>query len=166
MTIELILDAEVAEAGGIVTGRVSWRDVETVPRDVYIELLYRTEGRGDTDRAVVDQVKLPGDTSGAHGFRLRVPDSGPISYDGRYIRVIWEVQLRFDVKLRRDPKHQARLGVLPKGGIVLWQRHTDPSAVGLSQPPPPTGAPTFADDASPFEPPTPDFEPPPSGEQR
>jgi hypothetical protein len=111
MTIELA--DEVIECGATVTGVVSWSGPKT-PRSVSVTLQYKTEGRGSTDKGEASTVQVPADNQGYHQFFLATPSDGPISFDGDLISVIWEIELRLDLKGRRDPKGHQRVEVLPR----------------------------------------------------
>ncbi len=111
MTVELA--EAVAECGGVVSGVVSWSGPKT-PRSVSVTLQYKTEGRGSTDSDEASTVDVLADNQGYQQFHLDVPSDGPISFDGDLISVIWEVELKLDLKGRRDLKECARLEVLPR----------------------------------------------------
>ena len=111
MTVE-VADA-VVECGATVSGIVSWSGPKT-PRSVSVTLKYKTEGRGSTDKGEASSVEVAADSQGYHQFHLTVPDSGPVSFDGDLISVIWEVELKLDLKGRRDLKEQQRVEVLPR----------------------------------------------------
>jgi len=130
MTIALDLDHVVAECGGHFTGRVSRQaDADGVSstsraRAVRLVLRYRTEGRGDTDRQDVSNLELELEPHGGlnTAFSLPVPPNGPVSYDGRMLRVLYEIEARVDVKLARDPKIERPVLVVPVGGLGVYDR--------------------------------------------
>lgn len=130
MTIAVELDQVVAECGGYFTGRVSRQpDADGVSstsraRAVRMVLRYRTEGRGDTNRREVSNLEFPLQPHGGLDtrFSLAVPASGPISYDGRMIRILYEIEARVDVKLARDPKIERPVLVVPIGGLGVYDR--------------------------------------------
>ena len=101
------------ECGDYVSGTASWNGPKT-PRSVRVALKYRTEGRGNTDEAELTTVELHADSQGYQQFQLKVPEEGPVSFDGNLISLIWEVELRLDLKGRRDPKESERVEILPK----------------------------------------------------
>jgi hypothetical protein len=107
------LDRGWSECGDYVSGTASWDGPKT-PRSVRVTLQYRTEGRGNTDKADVTEVQLHADNQGYQQFQLKVPSQGPVSFDGNLISLIWEVELRLDLKGRRDPTESERLEIMPK----------------------------------------------------
>lgn len=111
--MEIEIDQARAECGSRVTGRARWGGSKN-PRSVRVALIYKTEGRGNTDTGNVDSFELPPGATGDHGFELLVPIEGPMSYDGNLIRVVWDVELRLDLRARRDPTTEERIHVIPK----------------------------------------------------
>ena len=55
-------------------------------------------------------------------FRLAVPSNGPISYDGRLIRVLWRIEARVDVKLAMDRTTEIPVLIIPSGGWGLYHQ--------------------------------------------
>jgi len=51
---------------------------------------------------------------------LQVPPIGPISYDGYFIRVKWQLSARTDIKLAIDQLTEAEVLVVPQGGLGLY----------------------------------------------
>jgi hypothetical protein len=94
-------------AGSPVSGRVRIRALEPVRcRGVIVSVGWHTEGKGDTDRAAVfEEIVHQGELSvGEHvfPFAAHLPDS-PMSYTGKYIKIVWQVAARIDIALRTDP---------------------------------------------------------------
>jgi hypothetical protein len=130
--LSLELDTDVAECGDVVAGMVRWGRLESAPRSVRIQLRYWTEGRGDSDGGVVAEVELDGAVQGAGRFELPVPEAGPMSFEGKLIRVLWAAELIIDKTLRPDPDISHAITVLPRGGLALWARQaaTPPTVSG------------------------------------
>lgn len=126
--VDLTLTVNVAEVGSSVTGEVQRPprpiDDKDPVRALRLSLYYETEGLGDQDRHVASSVELPVGDDGVLNsrFELPVPSQGPISYDGRLMRVVWAVEARLDVKLRRDLKVSRPVLVVPLGGLGLYDR--------------------------------------------
>lgn len=123
------LDRDVVEVGGQVSGRVSRApdgDVTNASRarSIKLSLRHETSGRGDTDRKVVGAQEFDLDVHGSveAAFAITVPSSGPISYDGRLIRVRWELELRVDVKRASDPTAIVSVLVVPRGGADRYDK--------------------------------------------
>ena len=127
--IEIDLLTEVVECGEAVRGLVRWSPEEKMPRGIEVELQYHTEGRGDTDRKVMARAHhdvAEGDSGGELPVELLAPVDGPITYDGRLIRVIWTLEARLDMRLARDPSASQIVTVFPRGGHDLWAQSAPP----------------------------------------
>ena len=130
--LQLALQNDITEVGGSFRGRLIRmgdmddlaQDSESSVRAVRLRLHYRTEGRGDTDAKTIETYEFPADDYGGVNvdFDLAVPEDGPISYDGRLIRVLWEIEARVDIKMRRDKRTTAPVLVLPTNGWGLYSR--------------------------------------------
>lgn len=130
--LNVTLEATQAEVGASFRGRAVHRGWDGGPLDesrsrvrgVRVELRYQTEGRGTTARDTVATIELPADDNGNVGatFELPVPSTGPISYDGKLIRVLWEVKATVDVKHRRDAHVEVPVLVVPRNGFGLYPR--------------------------------------------
>lgn len=92
-------------------------------RSVEITLGYFTEGRATVDKETVSSATIPVDEYGmASGdVELAIPADAPISYDGRLIRVRWQIEATTDIKLGRDQKSSAFVLVVPVGGHGLYE---------------------------------------------
>jgi hypothetical protein len=84
------LDALVVECSGTVTGVARWSGNER-GWQARVVLGYRTEGRGDTDLAIVSRCLLGTDQAGTARFRVKVPSHGPVTYHGQLFRLLWYV---------------------------------------------------------------------------
>lgn len=86
-------------------------------RHVFARLQWRTEGRGDEDKAIAAeqdlfQGLLPGGLARHYSFNLRLPDR-PWSYAGQLVRIVWEVEVSIDVAFARDPSSSAAIVMRP-----------------------------------------------------
>ncbi|NIS82650.1 MAG: hypothetical protein GTO14_21165 [Anaerolineales bacterium] len=97
------------EPGGYLRGSVQVTPVSDLNcRHLNARLVWRTEGRGDRDREIVDELDLfqgllrAGDTS-YHTFHFNMPQE-PWSYAGYYVNIIWELEVAIDVPMAADPK--------------------------------------------------------------
>lgn len=112
----LLLDGVQAECGGAVTGTASWSG-NRGNRPVAVVLRYRTQGRGDTDSAVVARAELGVAESGQARFHLDVPIAGPVSYNGQLVRLLWQVAVQ--IPAGRGGIATAELTVAPRGWSQL-----------------------------------------------
>jgi len=128
--VQVLVDEDVVEVGGVLTGRlVRQPDTDGIleksrARSVRLQLRNFTEGRGDTDSTIARETELRIETHGGLDapFRLEVPHYGPISYDGRLIRVKWELRARLDLKMARDATTTVPVLVLPAGGWAIYDK--------------------------------------------
>lgn len=102
--------------GQQVRGHVEWQADKT-PQALDIRLRWVTAGRGTTDSGVAashtagpDQ---PGGLPPAVPFAFTVPVEGPCTYDGRLLRIRWEVHARLRLPWSRDEQEAAVLVVRP-----------------------------------------------------
>lgn len=116
---------DIAEVGSAFTGEVH-RDLDTgssTPiRGVRILLRLRVSGQGDTDDRDVSGLEIETDDNGriSNRFELPVPVDGPVSYEGRLMRVQWSIEVRIDVKRRRDSAFEFPVLVVPRGGYGAY----------------------------------------------
>lgn len=99
-------------------------------RAVRVELSYETEGRGDTDSDDLFEFVMPIDRfgMGSADVQIDVPSNAPISYDGRLIRVKYEIHIRTDVSASIDHATDIPVLVVPVGGATTYhQAHPLPS---------------------------------------
>lgn len=128
--IEIELDEYVVEVGEQITGRITrWPDADGITakskvRKIGLSLRYKTSGRGTTDISAVSTQHFECDShGGANGtISLIVPSTGPVSYDGKLIRVQWSVEARVDIKMARDQKEHIDVLVVPRNGFAVYDR--------------------------------------------
>ena len=130
--VELTVHNPLVEVGSIVRGRLvrvgELQDLATSSstrvRELRLALRWVTEGRATTDSEVVDGRTFPVDEYGRldTGFELAVPPTGPISYDGRLVRVRWRIEVEVDIKLKRDTSLASDVVVVPRNGFGVYQR--------------------------------------------
>ncbi|MDO5498071.1 MAG: hypothetical protein Q4F67_00130 [Propionibacteriaceae bacterium] len=106
--------------GQEVAGVVTWdpRNV-TRARSFQIAVRWRTEGRGDRDEGTIARVDIPlpeGPPAAVtkYPFRFAIPPEGPVTYFGRLIRIIWEVEARVDIEWAIDPNTKVSFTVVPR----------------------------------------------------
>lgn len=106
--------------GQEVSGVVTWdpRGVARA-RAFVITVGWRTEGRGDTDRATLTTFRQPftqgpPTTVTTFPFRFWLPPTGPVTYHGRLLRIIWSVAARVDVEWAIDPSAARDFVVSPR----------------------------------------------------
>jgi hypothetical protein len=90
-------------------------------KQVYVTLKWQTEGRGDGDEAKIAHVHVFPDGQAALSagvtvtkeFRFTLPD-GPWSYSGRYVAIVWVIEIQLDIPGRSDIVHQQRFVLAPR----------------------------------------------------
>ena len=93
-TMGLFLDQEVVRAGDRLSGKLSY-PTQTLPKQVTVELLWRTEGRGTRDRQTIDTCSINPQqlTLGLPiPFTVQTSYEGPVTYNGSLFRIIWEIK--------------------------------------------------------------------------
>jgi len=120
--IEISVVPEVVEAGEAAQARVRWTPLGggDPARSLLITVGWHTEGRGDRDALTIEECVIRAGSAVA-GKPLQgacdfvVPANGPVSYDGRLLRVLWEVAARVDVRGARDEVERAPFRVVARG---------------------------------------------------
>jgi hypothetical protein len=96
--IEIALDHEAVAAGGFVTGRVRWAGDSRVNR-IIAAAQWETGGAGNrvwgVGRSTVF-VPRDGAREAAFPVHLMVPHSGPVSFEGSLITIVWQLKVRID----------------------------------------------------------------------
>lgn len=105
--------------GGKIRGRANVHAPQAVKcKDITASLSWKTHGRGNTDEHSAESVTLhEGDLFDGQmltlGFELNLPAEGPITYDGHYVNVRWNVVVRVDIPWAVDVFERAEITVLP-----------------------------------------------------
>lgn len=115
------------EVGATLKGQVTWTpDGDAKPRGLRVTLGWRTEGKGNKKEGTCDETErtdiAPGSTV-TLPFEFHVPIDGPVSYDGKLMRIIWEVMARVDLPFTRDEMEKREIRVVP--GLYRPENHPD-----------------------------------------
>jgi len=75
-----------------ISGRAEWQ-LENNPEALELSLFWQTEGKGTKDSGIAETIRFdnPGSV-GSRIFSLRLP-SGPYSFSGKLISIIWNLEL-------------------------------------------------------------------------
>ncbi len=124
--LDLQLESYAAEVGGQFVGQLTYSanpDKADTVRGLRVVLRYFTEGRGDTNSNDVWVIPVDVDSFGnaTERFHIPVPPDGPISYDGRLIRLRWEVRATVDLARRRDYHSTVPVMILPVNGWGVYE---------------------------------------------
>ena len=108
-------------AGDAVVGYVEITPAKNIPyKKLSLRIKWRTEGRGDTDEVVWYTVEEPDGTLTA-GIMKTLPFSAvlpeePWSFAGRYITIVWGVDIEVDVAWAINLRHFAPFVLAPAWG--------------------------------------------------
>ncbi len=93
------------EPGQVVEGRVAFEVLQDVEfREAQLRFLWHTEGKGNrvTGEGGTESLARAGKwhAGTSHGFSFKIPaPSGPLTYRGRILKVLWALQARLDRSL-------------------------------------------------------------------
>lgn len=88
--IHIYLDSDTLEVGEKLSGSCLWTPTsEEGKKNLNLTIGWRTEGRGDVDKETIYEIEIP--ASARTYFSCQIPITGPVSYDGNLLRIIWEI---------------------------------------------------------------------------
>jgi hypothetical protein len=94
--------------GAYLEGTCQWLpDQDERNKKAQLIVGWRTEGRGDVDRETIYQQEIPPDFSTP--FTCQIPLTGPYSYDGQLLRIIWEVTAEITGAFNMRKTHQTQV---------------------------------------------------------
>ena len=93
-------------------------DREILCEHLWVRLHWHTEGRGNRDEGTIGEVDIFQGTLSpglpiSQDFRFELPPS-PWSYAGRYISIVWAIQVTVDIPMARDQIHYEPFIVAPR----------------------------------------------------
>ena len=109
--IRLELSQESVHNGEHVTGHAAWSSSGgKEPRNVHVICRWRIEGKARRKEEVIDKA------SGGHDvtFNFKIPRDGPVSYDGKLFRIVWEIVARADIPFALDEEEVKSFSVRPR----------------------------------------------------
>jgi hypothetical protein len=117
--IRLEVQQESVRTGEQVTGHASWSSSGgKAARTFRVICRWRIEGKGRRKEDVID-------TAGGGNqvaFEFEIPLSGPLSYDGKLFRIIWEIFAIADIPFARNEEEVKSFLVLPRAwNAQEWQ---------------------------------------------
>lgn len=111
--INLNLDKESVEVGSQLAGSCTWNpDRQDKKSSLDLTIGWRTEGRGDVDKKIIYETQLK--PSDLLRFTCNIPVSGPISYHGSLLTIIWEVVVTRKKMMSKETLSQKFFRVVPK----------------------------------------------------
>lgn len=118
--IQIVTDRTTLEVGEQISGQAIWTpDRPVSPREIRVFAGWRTEGRGDRSNGKAGELRYPPGPNGFPPpvqleFAFTIPPTGPVSYDGKLIRILWEIVVQIDLPMASDELMQLPFLVLPK----------------------------------------------------
>ncbi len=87
-------------------------------REVRVHLEYATQGRGTTNSATFPAATFPVDQfgMGSGDIVLPIPIHSPVSYDGRLLRVVYQIVVTTDVQAGMDHNTEIPVAVVLENG--------------------------------------------------
>ena len=99
--IRLELSQETVRTGEQVAGNASWSSSGgKEPRRFQVICRWRIEGKGRRKEEVIDRAGGGNQVA----FNFEIPLSGPLSYDGKLFRIVWEIVANAYIPFARDEK--------------------------------------------------------------
>ena len=116
--IRVEFSQEKVRNGDSLTGRVVWTaSGKKQPRKIEAICRWRIEGKGRRKETIVDQelgLDVGSRTEVSVPFDFTIPLPGPLSYDGKLFRVIWEIVGRADLPFAIDEVETKVFTVVPR----------------------------------------------------
>ena len=116
--IRVELSQEKVRNGDSLTGRVVWTaSGKKQPRKIEAICRWRIEGKGRRKETIVDQelgLDVESRSEVSVPFDFTIPLPGPLSYDGKLFRVVWEVVGRADLPFAIDEVEAKEFAVAPR----------------------------------------------------
>jgi len=116
--IRVEFSQEKVRNGDSLTGRVVWTaSGKKQPRKIEAICRWRIEGKGRKKETIVDQelgLDVESRSEVSVPFDFTIPLYGPLSYDGKLFRVIWQVVGRADLPFAIDEVETKVFTVVPR----------------------------------------------------
>ena len=109
--IRLELSQESVHNGEQITGHAAWSSSGgKEPRHLQVICRWRIEGKTRRKEEVIDKA------SGGHevAFNFQIPLEGPVSYDGKLFRIVWEIVATADIPFALDEEEVKSFLVHPR----------------------------------------------------
>jgi hypothetical protein len=109
--IRLELSQETVHTGERVTGHASWSSSGgKAPRNFQVICRWRIEGKARRKEQVIDKASAAAQVA----FNFKIPRDGPLSYDGKLFRIVWEIVARADIPFALDEEEVKSFLVRPR----------------------------------------------------
>ena len=108
--IRIALAEQKLRNGEHLKGNVAFEGSKT-PRKLEVVCRWRIEGKGRSREEVVGNAESQGTVV---SFDFEIPKEGPLTYDGKLLRIIWEVAANADLPMARDDNDVATFTVVAR----------------------------------------------------
>ena len=123
--IRIALSEQKVRNGEHLKGTVTFEGSKT-PRKIEVACRWRIEGRGRSREEVVGSTESQAMTV---PFDFEIPKEGPLTYDGKLLRIIWEVAANADLPMARDESDVATFTVVARRWDASeWKEEDDDSS--------------------------------------
>jgi hypothetical protein len=114
--IRIVLSEQKVRNGEHLRGNVTWRaEGSKTPRKLDVVCRWRIEGKGKSRQEVVGSAGSENPMPEmVISFDFEIPIHGPLSYDGKLLRIIWEVFANADLPMARDENDVAAFTVVAR----------------------------------------------------
>ena len=104
--------------GENLSGEAIW-DLEDKPKEVMLQLVWQTQGKGTADMDIVETVSFADPQAReSRSFSVQLPEA-PYTFSGQLISLIWNLELNVQP---RDQSHALEITIAPNGKEIILPR--------------------------------------------
>ncbi len=113
--IRIELAADSILNGDHVRGQAHWNSDGKEARKLEVLCRWRVEGKGRRREEIVDlEIDVAPGARVTIPFDFEIPLLGPLSYDGKLFRIVWEIVVRADLPRALDQEEAKSFTVRPR----------------------------------------------------
>ncbi len=113
--IRIDLAQDEIRNGEHLRGRAQWNSEGKEARKLEVLCRWRIEGKGSKHEEIIDlEIEVVPAPQTTIPFDFEIPMVGPLSYDGKLFRIVWEIVVRADLPLAFDPEEIKPFTVRPR----------------------------------------------------
>jgi hypothetical protein len=113
--IRIELEQEAIVNGDHLRGHAQWNSEGKQARKLEVLCRWRVEGKGRKHEEIVDlEIDVAPGPEVTIPFDFEIPLLGPLSYDGKLFRIVWEIMVRADLPLAFDAEETKPFTVRPR----------------------------------------------------
>lgn len=125
--IRVSLASTEVQTGEAITGEAVWNsEGEKKPRRLEVVCRWRIEGKVKNEEEVgrAEELGIGSRSQAAVRFEFQIPFYGPLTYQGKLFRVVWEIIARADIAFARDEVDTKVFTVKPRPWDPdMWSRN-------------------------------------------